>query len=172
MQSNSPLEKQISQASRRVSAGMKSSWSSWGGLICCTRPGSWEWGIQLFLPFWLLFLGAGVYSGFCLPLSFHRAGTSAETPMLWRDSHRDVQFSSFPAHAPGVPRDPAQTGNIQVLWEHFSSPALNIWKPHSTDSQVLAKNQWHHCHLVRSLGRVFILFKDYFKIFWAVRLFL
>lgn len=62
--------------------------------------------------------------GFCLYHTFHRVVASAETPahadtsdspVLWRDSCRDMQISVFPSYASAAPRDTVQEGNVQTL---------------------------------------------------------
>lgn len=157
------LEIQINQASRRVSVGCHPHeaaekgfcWHTAHGAVCvlCQTRLSWEWRIWLFPPFWPIF------GSFCLHwlLSVphvsqsryicrdtNRHTDTCNSPVLWRDSHRDGQFPSFCSYASGVPRDPAQAGNIDALWEYFPSPALNTWKPQRIKSQRLAKEQcWY-----------------------------
>lgn len=146
---------------------MSSSRSSWEGLLLthstwcssCAVPDQAllrmeDLTISAFLTYFWELLSApasvcppgevvGWGGNICRDTSRH-TDSPCNRPMLWRDSHRDVQFSSFCSYASGVPRDPAQAGNIEVLWEYFSPPALNKWKPQRTESQGLAKEQcWY-----------------------------
>lgn len=75
---------QVSRVFRRASVRMFMKWLRRAFLdktaaVCCTRPGCLENGESDYFHLSDLFFLAGVYPGFCLPPTFHRAGSSAAT---------------------------------------------------------------------------------------------
>lgn len=152
-------------------------------LVRCTRPGSLENGGSDYF-----YLSDSYFWELVSTLAFVCPQHFTEQVHLQRHQHTQtpvtaprfggtlIGICSFPCFPAMLQEYPAQAGKIQVLREHFSSPALNIWKPQWTDGQILAKRQcWylpsiiHDSHLVRSIGRVFVWSKGTLLVLLAGR---